>query len=750
MLHTVGRTALKIDAEKKLRGKALFAADMHFPDMLWLKVLRSGVPRARIEDIDTSDALAIPGVISVFTAKDIPGTNRIGPRVKDEYLLCENEVNVIGDPIVLIAADSEKIAEEATGHIRLKLKTLPAVFTIEEAMDPAAPSIRKGGNIIRARTVRHGDAENALRSSDIVISNTYKTRMNEHAYLEPEAAVANYRGGKLTVWTPSKYINADHLELAAILNLDDKSLRLILSTVGGYFGGKSGISPAYYCALATYLTGQPSKMVYTREESFITSTKRHPYLIEHTLGARKDGRLVAAKIKILADAGPYTGFSPSVVSRSSVHAAGPYDIPNVSVDAYYVFTNNPNTGAMRGFGVPQTAIAHETQMDLLAEKIGMDAIEIRRINYLKKKSRTITGQKLEQSIGLQKTCDEVRQYIKKSGQGWRRSDGQFYYGWGIASMIYGIGSTGIPNPAEVHMSCRADGKIQLCAGVADGGQGAGTALSQIAAESVGVSLKRIKFGRPDTDITPDSGTSTASRITYVVGRAVYECGKALRDELMGYAAHFLKCSEEAVDFENHQFFTEDKARTITLDALIGHAIDEGFPLQSKGYFDPHTTHLDPDTGQGIPYATYAFATQGALVKVDRQTGQATVLKVIAAHDVGFAINPSAVEAQIQGGIVMGLGLGIMECVHVEQGEMLNPDFQGYLIPSAMDLPEIKVIIIEDPEPSGPYGAKGVGEPALIPTAPAICNALAKATGCRFFETPVTPESIWVAMNKVNK
>jgi CO/xanthine dehydrogenase Mo-binding subunit len=314
-------------------------------------------------------------------------------------------------------------------------------------------------------------------------------------------------------------------------------------------------------------------------------------------------------------------------------------------------------------------------------------------------------------------------------------------------MFYGIGSTGIPNPAEVHMTCRGDGTIQLCAGVTDGGQGAGTTLSQIAAESVGVSLKRIKFGRPDTDITPDSGTSTASRLTYVVGRAVYECGKALRDELMGYAAHFLKCSEEAVDFENDQFFTEDKARALPLDALIGRAIEEGFPLQSKGYFDPDTTHLDPDTGQGVPYGTYAFATQGALVKVDRQTGQATVLKVIAAHDVGCAINPSAVEAQIQGGVIMGLGLGIMECVHVEQGEMHNPDFQGYLIPSAMDLPEVQAIIIEDPEPSGPYGAKGVGEPALIPTAPAICNALAKATGCRFFETPVTPESIWAALNK---
>jgi len=747
MLQTVGRPVLKIDAEKKLRGRALYAADMSFPDMLWLKVLRSCVPRARIEGIDASEALAIPGVIGVFTAKDIPGTNRAGPRVKDEYVLCENEINVIGDPIALIAASSEKIAEEATGRIGLQLKTLAPVFTIEEAMNSDAPSIREGGNIVKARIIRHGDAENALSSADIVISNTYRTQMNEHAYLEPEAAIAKYLDGKLAVWTPSKYINADHEELAAILNLDKEKIRLILSTVGGYFGGKSGVSPAYYCALATYLTGKPSKMVYTREESFVSSTKRHPYLIEHTLGARNDGRLVAAKIKILADTGAYTGFSPSVVYRSSVHAAGPYDIPNVSVDAYCVYTNRPNTGALRGFGVPQMAIAHETQMDLLAERIGMDSIEIRKINYLKKESRTITGQRLEHCVGLEKTCDKVRHYIEKNGEEWRYSDGQSYYGWGIASMFYGIGSTGIPNPAEVHMTCRSDGTIQLCAGVTDGGQGAGTTLSQIAAESIGVPLERIRFRQPDTDITPDSGTSTASRITYVVGRAVYECGKALRDELSSYAAHFLNCSKEAVDFENAQFFEEDKARTVTLDEVISHSIKKGFSLQSKGYFDPEITRLDPDSGQGVPYATYAFATQGALVKVDRQTGQVTVLKVIAAHDVGRAINPSAVEAQIQGGVGMGLGYGIMECVHLEQGNILNPDFQGYLIPTAMDMPEIETIIVEDPEPSGPYGAKGVGEPALIPTAPAICNALARATGCRFFETPVTPESLWAAMNK---
>jgi CO/xanthine dehydrogenase Mo-binding subunit len=750
MLRTVGKPILKIDTENKLRGKALYSADMSFPDMLWLKVLRSSVPRAHLEGINAGKALSLPGVKGVFTAQDIPGTNRAGPRVKDEYLLCEKEINAVGDPIALVAATSEKIALEAIKQIQVNLTEFPPIFTIEEAMDPKAPIIHEGGNTVKVRSIRHGDADRALSSSDIVISNTFHTQMIEHAYLEPEAALASYHDGKLTVWTPSKYINADHSELAAILNLDPQALRLILSTVGGYFGGKSGVCPSYYCALATYLTGQPCKMVYTREESFISSTKRHPYVIEHTLGARKDGRLVAAKVKILADVGAYTGFSPSVVSRSAVHAGGPYDIPNVLVDAYCVYTNNPNAGAMRGFGVPQMAIAHETQMDLLAERVEMDPIEIRKLNSMRKGSYTITGQRLEHSVGLGKTYEKVGQYLAKEDQRWGYTDAECLYGWGVASMFYGIGSTGIPNPAEVRFTCEEDGTIHLFAGVCDGGQGAATVLSQIGAESVGVPIERLRFAGTDTDITPDSGTSTASRLTYVVGRAVFEGGRGLRDQLIHHAARLLQCSAQAVRFENSRFFADKGKRIISLDELLQNAAKEGVSFQSTGYFDPDTTRLDPDSGQGVPYGTYAFATQAALVKVDKETGQVEVAKIVAAHDVGQAVNPNTVEGQIEGGAVMGIGYGTMEQVVVDGGKILNPGFQEYLIPTSMDIPEITTIIVEDPEPSGPYGAKGVGEPALIPTAPAIRNAVARATGCQFFETPLTAERVWAAMKEAER
>ncbi len=747
MRRTVGSSIRKIDAEDKLRGRSRYAADYSASGMLWVKVLRSRVPRARIEGIDAGPALDISGVKGVYTARDIPGSNRVGPRIKDELLLCEDEIHAVGDPIAVVAADSKEAAEEAAEHVAIRLRELVPVLTIEEAMDSNAPEIHEGGNLVKVRSIVSGHAEKALESADIVISKTYRTQMIEHAYMEPEAALAAYEDGKLTVWMPSKYINADHVELASILDLGLEDLRLVLSTVGGYFGGKSGISPAFYCALVTHLTGKPSKMVYTREESFISSTKRHPYIIEHTLGAGNDGRLVAAKVRILADAGAYTGFSPSVLSRSAVHAVGPYSVPNISVDAFLVYTNNINAGAMRGFGVPQTAFAHEAQMDFLAASLGMDSAAVRKLNFLKEGSRTITGQRLEHSVGLEKTCDEVVRLIRKDERGSVRNDERYLYGWGLASMFYGIGSTGIPNPAKVTLECRKDGTVGLLAGITDGGQGAATALSQIVAERLGIPVGKIRFTQPATDVTPDSGTSTASRLTYVVGRALYEAGSALRKEWKNCAARLLGCPAETVRFDDGHFYAEGGTGKLALSDLLERAQREGLTFRTEGYFDPDTTGLDPDSGYGSPYGTYAFATQAALVRVDRGTGQVEVLRVVAAHDVGRAVNPNTIEAQVQGGVTMGVGYGIMEQVIREHGTIQNPGFHGYLLPTAMDIPDIETIIVEDPEPTGPYGAKGLGEPVLIPTAPAIRNAVSRATGCEFFELPLTAEKVWRGINK---
>ncbi|MEW6663862.1 MAG: xanthine dehydrogenase family protein molybdopterin-binding subunit [Thermodesulfobacteriota bacterium] len=746
MFRIVGKPVLKIDAETKLTGSSLYAGDMQFPDMLHLAVFRSPVARARIVSIDEKDVLAMPGVRGVFTAKDIPGEHHIGPRVKDESVLCEQEVNFVGDPIVLVASETEEISAEAINKVKVHFEELPAAFSIEDAIRPDAPLIHPGGNIQRVRIVKRGDAEKAIASADVVVSNSYRTPMVEHAYLEPEAAISCYQGDKLTVWLPCKHLHADHAELASVLNLDPGKLRLIMTTVGGYFGGKAGLGPAYYCALVTLLTGKPAKMVYTRKESFISTTKRHAMIIEHTLAARNDGTLLGTKVKILADTGAYASYGPSVLTRAAVHASGPYCIPNALVEAYCVFTNNPIGGAMRGFGVPQMAFAYEAQMDLLAEALKMDPLELRERNFLVQGSMTITGQKLNHSVGLGKTCEEVRQYIATHGQGWQYQDDQYFYGWGVASMYYGNGGTGIPNPADVRMACSRDGYIDLYAGVTEGGQGPATILGQIAAEVIGVKRDRIRIAPADTDVTPDSGTSSASRITFVVGRAMLECANGLKKNLINSASHLLGCEEDNIRFEDEQFRAMGTERIIGLDELINIAMKEGIALESTFHHDPKVTSLDMETGEGIPYAAYSYATQGALVRVNKETFEVETLKIIAAHDVGCAVNPDTTIAQIHGGVITGVGYGTMEELVVAEGKIQNPGFEEYLIPTAMDIPEIIAILIEEPEPLGPYGAKAVGEPALVPTAAAIRNAVARATGCNhIFQLPLSGENVWSAI-----
>lgn len=743
-MNAVGQAALKVDAYGKLTGRTLYAGDLRFPGALWLKVYRSPVTRGTIDKIDISEAVGMPGVVGVFTAEDVPGVNEAGARVKDEKLFCEKEVRAKGDPIALVAAETEGQAEEAIKRIKVSFTPLPAVYTISEAMKDDAPVIHEKGNRFLVRRVRRGVPEEALQEADVTLSRTFKTQWIEHAYLEPEAGAARYEGGLLTVYLPSKYLAADLKELCSVLDLSPNDLRLVLAAVGGYFGGKSGIGPAFYCALATLLTGRPTRMVYNREESFQTTTKRHGMEIEHTLGAKKDGTITAVRSIIHGDTGAYTSFGPSVLTRAAVHAAGPYEVPNCLIESYGVFTNNPPAGAMRGFGAPQVAFSYESMMDILAQELKMDPVELRCKNYLHESSITATGQQISESVGLDETCRLVSDYIEKQGTGWRYEDEAGVYAWGLASMHYGIGSTALPNPADISLSCGPDGRIEVSTTITDGGQGAATAMCQIAAESVGVSLDRVAFADISTDFPLDSGTSTASRLTYVVGRAVFEAGRILRKQLMDYAAEILKCSPKDLKFEGDVFV--GPARSITLEEVAGGAARTGISLQAVGHFDPDTTKLDPETGQGKPYGTYAFATQAVLIKVDRETSQVDVIKVVAAHDVGRAINPNMVTAQIEGAVVMGMGYSLMEEVVIREGQIINPNFKDYLLPTVKDIPEIVSFIVEEPEPTGPYGAKGVGEPAMVPTAAAVANAVYKATGSRIYELPITADRVWRSLS----
>ena len=745
----IGRSVARVDALDKLTGKALYAGDVSFPGMLHLKIFRSNRPHAKILQIRSDEAERHPGVVAVLTYKDIPGTNKIGFAQKDQPVLCDEKVRFIGDPVVLVTAETPGAAEEAISLIRVDYEDLPGVFNPEDALLPDAVKIHESGNLLQERTLIKGDAEQGLNSAEIVVTNTYRTQMVEHAYLEPEAGVASYEEGKLTIWMPSKYSHADRSELAAVLGLPLNKVRIINATIGGYFGDKTSLSPGYYAALATLKTKRPSKMVYTREESFFATRKRHPFIIHYTTGATKEGRLLAVKVEITADTGAYGASGPTVLLKSLVHAAGPYEIPNVLVREKFVYTNNPVGGSMRGLGVPQVAVAHESQMDILAKMLHMDPFEIRLKNGLKPGSLTATGQRLGESVGLAETIKKVREEISRKGT--PKSSGSKSYAWGIGSMIYGIGLTGRSNPSTTRIEADDSGRFILYLGIGDGGQGSSTVLTQIAAEVLQCQTEEIQLVAGDTDCCPDSGITAGSRVTYIIGRSVQIAAEKLMELLQGIAASIMEVDPEELRFKNGFFYSRKPlSRGVSVAQAVRRLRKQGGSPVGEGFFEPQLKALDPKTTQGEPMATYAFATQAALVSLDLDSGEVEVLSVVACHDVGRAINPSAVMGQIEGSISMGLGYGLMEEVVLEDGVIRNPRFSQYFIPTSLDMPEIASHFVETVEPSGPFGAKGVAEPALIPTAPAILNAICAASGIRVKDLPAKPEALWALLRSSPK
>jgi len=742
----VGQSVPRVDALSKLTGNAIYAGDISFPGMLHLKLLRSDRPHAKILNIQTEQAERHPGVIAVLTYKDIP-VNRINLGKPDQPVLCDEKVRYIGDPVALVAAESAESAEEALPLIRVDYKDLPGVFSPEEALLPETVCIHENGNLLLDRTVLKGDAEQGLKDSEVVITNTYRTQMVEHAYLEPDAGVANYEEGRLTVWMPSKYAHADLRELAGVLGLAVDQVRVVNTTIGGCFGDKTSLSPGYYAALASLRTKKPSKMVFSREESFIGSRKRHPFIIHYTTGATREGRIVAVKVEMIADAGAYAASTPGVLVKALIHATGPYDVPNVFVRARSVYTNNPVAGSMRGLGVPQVAAAHESQIDILAETLHLDPFEVRLKNGLKPGSFTATGQLLRESVGLAETITKVKEEISRRGI--PKASGSKRYGWGTAAMFYGIGAAGRPNPGRSVIEANDSGDFELYVGCGDVGQGSSTVLAQIAAEVLRCKTEKIRVIVGDTDCCPDSGVTAASRLTYVVGRSVQIAAQGLKELLQRSAASLIEIAPEDVRFEKGFFYPpEAPRRRISVAQAVKRLKEEGLSPRAEGVFDPETKALDPKTAQGSPMATYAFATQGALVSVDVDSGEVEVLSLVACHDVGRAVNPAGVTGQIEGAVSMGLGYALMEEVLLKNGRILNPSFSQYFMATSLDMPETQSLLVEAEEPSGPFGAKGVGEPALIPTAPAILNAIYAAIGFRAKELPVTPEGVWRFLRSV--
>ena len=746
--QALGSSAAKVDGIAKITGADRFGADAIPVGALWLRVVRSPHARARFTLGDMGAVLAAhPGLVRILCARDVPFNGYgVYPTIKDQPVLADGEVRYRGEAVIALVGTRQAV--EAIDDA-----ALPIAWTIDapvigidaaRAADAALVQADKPGNFLVEGRVRCGDAAAAMSACAAVADGTFETSFVEHAYIEPEAGFARRVGDRIEVVVTTQTPYMDRDEVASVLRLEPMQVRIVPTACGGGFGGKLDLSVQPLVALAAWLLDRPVACVYTRPESLMASTKRHPARVRARFGADADGYLQAVEVDAVFNTGAYASWGPTVANRVPVHAMGPYRVPNVNTRGHAYLTNEPVAGAFRGFGVPQATIAHETLLDDIALQLGLDRLEIRRRNALRAGHTTATGQLLEASCGLVQCLDALQPHWTRAlddagthnalQQRTRR-------GAGIGCMWYGIGNTALSNPSTMQVGIARDGAVTLYNGCADIGQGTNTTMLQVCADAAGLPMAQFGYVMGDTDRTPDAGKSSASRQAFVSGKAAELAGRDLRRRILALAG---VAEPATLSLVNDQLLIDDNHDQHAIDLPTLTADERGDVLIGTGRFDPPTTPLDAD-GQGIPYATYGFAAQIAIVDVDLDLGTTTVVRMVAAHDVGRALNPQQVEGQIHGGIAQGLGMTLMEEYLAGRTENLH----DYLIPTVGDIPPIDTILIEDREPLGPGGAKGVGEPALIATPPAILGAIRHATGVRVTRVPVLPHRLRAALRNLD-
>jgi CO/xanthine dehydrogenase Mo-binding subunit len=740
----IGRSIPRRGDVEKVKGTSLFAADIQLENPLVLKAKRSAYAHALIRKINIEEALKIDGVKAVFIAKDIPGVNLLGIINKDQPLLATDRVRSMADAVALVAAETEEAARLAIEAITLEYERLPEIFDPLEALKEGATKIHEKGNLLFSRTVRRGDTESAFATAHSVIEKVYTTSAIEHNYLEPDAGAGFVDSdGCLVIYASTQNPHYDHKEVVTLLGLADEQVRIIQAVTGGGFGSKLDLNVQGFIGLALHHLKVPVRYVYSREEAYLATSKRHPFVISMKTATNKDGKLTAMKVRAVCNGGAYGSYGIAVVSRAAVHATGPYAISNVDIEVKGVYTNHTYCGAMRGFGVPQMALAHEGQMDLHADALGIDPLTFRLLNGLRVGSTGSTGQLLTASVGFIECLKAIEPYYLEAKNNWVSANPTSFKrrGIGIGGMWYGIGNTGVQNPSTAKVEMALDGSVTIFTGCADIGQGSTTVLCQIAAEILGISPSAIRMVVGDTKYTTNAGATSASRQTYISGNAVKNAVDSLVNVLLTEAVNRLRAPKSALRFENGEVVVAAHPESrVSYAKLAKRILEKGGSLSWQGFFDPETVPLDPKTGEGTPYATYAFACHMAQIEVDTLTGEVTVEKIVAAHDVGRAIHPENVVGQICGGVAMGVGFALME--EFEQGK--TESMKDYHIPTISDLPEVVAIIVEAEEPTGPFGAKGVGEPALIPTAPAIINGISSALNHRIYDLPASLERVLAA------
>jgi CO/xanthine dehydrogenase Mo-binding subunit len=743
----VGEPLVRLDGTPKVAGSDLFAADAWPADALLARVVRSPYPRAAFSFGNIGDYVdKTPGVIAVYTAKDVPGRNCFGviPEFVDQPVFAETETRFEGEAVALVVGTADRVHDLDLSSFPVSWDQLPPVMTTVKAADEHAPQLHpaRENNRLTGGFVQTGDPDAGFDASDAVVEGTFTTGFIEHAYIEPEAGFARRVGNRIEVQACTQAPYMDRDSLAEILGVAKDQVRIIPTSVGGGFGSKLDLSLQPFLAIAAWHLQQPVKMVYSRTESMLSTTKRHPSRIHAKIAASKDGKINAMTVDGTFNTGAYASWGPTVANRVPIHACGPYHIENYRAESSAIHTHCPPSGAFRGFGVPQSAIAQETLFDLLAEQLEIDPLEFRIQNALANGLPTVTGQRFASGVGIVACLEALQpfwQQAVQSAEARNKSAAHTAtrFGVGIAGLWYGCGNTSLPNPSTIRVGLKNDGRVVLFQGAVDIGQGSNTVISQICADAIGIAIDQFDLVYGDTDLTADAGKTSASRQTFVSGKAAYMAGRALRDKLISIA----EVSDSAVLKLNGNTLAATEGnidRSVVLDQLS--ADKDGFVARAEATFDPPTSPLD-ENGQGEPYASFGYGAQMVELSVDTMLGTTSLEKFTAVHDVGKVINPVLAEGQVQGGIAQGIGLALME-EYVPGG---TNNLHDYLIPTAGDVPDITTVFVEEPDMHGPYGAKGLGEHVLCGTAPAILNAIRHATGAVVRNMPATPERVLAAI-----
>lgn len=762
-LKYVGKSCERGDLVDKVTGNWIYGTDFTLPGMLYAKALRSPYPHARIVSVDISRAREFPGVFIAITADDLP-PHRFGSSIRDEPFLAVDKVCYAGEPIAAIAASSEEVARAAIDLIQVEYEELPGVHDALEAMQPESPLVHEdmdqyamegeynrcpGTNIVGHTKIRRGDIEQGFRESDEIYEDVFTTQYVQHCSMEPHVGIAKVdEDGSVTIWTSCQSPYNALRDMAIALGLPYNMVRIICTGVGGGFGGKNFLRlEPLIVALAMHTQGRPVKLAFTRDEEFIASVSKHPVHLTFKTGVKRDGTIVARKITAVFDTGGYADTGPLVARNGAFSGTGPYRIPHVSVDSYCVYTNNPLCGSFRGFGVPQLTWGHESQMDMMAKRLGIDPVEMRMRNLYDLGDQTCTGELLRTSVGVKDTLNLAIDLSTRATREKASDDPRIVRGQGIATMHK---LTNTPSTSSVIIKMYADGTANLLCSTVELGQGIYAALRQITAERLEIPMEHVRIRAPDTDYTPFDQSTSGSRSVFHSGNALIRAADDLINKLCKMAAPLIGCPVESVEYREGAVWQKNSNKFLTAKEIItGHFGPKGATVQGEGSFTPPGAQPpDKETGQTPKMSAFwMYATQIADVEIDVETGRIKVVRVVAAHDAGTIINPEGAEGQIVGGVVQGLGATLCEEMHVENGVVTNPTLVDYKLPTTMDVPEIVTGFVNTYHDEGPFGAKGLSEPALAPTSAAVANAIFNAIGTRITSLPITPEKILNALKQ---